>query len=181
MAEDLGPKFGHSQDGGMTFLNREIVDRLKKARDVIFNTDNTCSAADVHDLRIIVRETISYMTAVLIQKLIDSMVIGERLSRIIVVFLFCLPQLFVPLSLEYDTVEEKQQAVELMAFATLPRIKTCGHEVEYETLHADLVTDKFDDDMFVVIMTTLERHYNCLGLTCDDIGRHAEDGICPGK
>lgn len=77
MAEELGPKFGHNQDGGMTFLNRKIVDRLKKARDIIYNTDNSCSALDVHDLRIIVRETISYMTAVLIQSLIDSMIVGE--------------------------------------------------------------------------------------------------------
>jgi len=78
MAEELGPKFGHSQDGGMTYLNRKIVDRLVKARDIISNTTNTCSAADVHDLRIIVRETISYMTAVLIQSLVDSMITGER-------------------------------------------------------------------------------------------------------
>lgn len=77
MAEELGPKFGHNQDGGMTFLNRKIVDRLKKARDIIYNTDNSCNPADVHDLRIIVRETISYMTTVLIQSLIDSMIRGE--------------------------------------------------------------------------------------------------------
>ena len=77
MAEELGPKFGHAQDGGMTYLNRKIVDRFKNAQDIISNTGNTCSEADVHDLRIIVRETISYMTAVLVQNLIDSMIIGE--------------------------------------------------------------------------------------------------------
>ena len=89
MAEELGPKFGHIEDGGMTYLNRKIVDRLKRAQNIISDNDNTCSAADVHDLRIIVRETISYMTAVLIQSLIDSMVIGERISRILRVHVLC--------------------------------------------------------------------------------------------
>ncbi len=76
MAEDLGPNFGHTQVDGMTLLNRKIVDRLKKARDIVFDTQNTCTDVETHDLRIIVKETVSYMTAVLIQGLIESM-LGE--------------------------------------------------------------------------------------------------------
>ncbi len=78
---------------------------------------------------------------------------------------------------EYDTVEEKQQVVELMAFATLPRIKTCGHEAAYEMLQADLIRDRFNSDMFMNITTTLQSHYNCLGLSCDDVGRHIQDSL----
>ena len=95
MAEELGPKFGHAQEGGMTYLNRKIVNRFKNARDIIFNTDNTCSEADVHDLRIIVRETISYMTAVLVQSLIDSMIIGESTFVLEVYFSLHCRNLFV--------------------------------------------------------------------------------------
>ena len=81
MAEELGPKFLHDQDGGMTYLNRRILDRLKKARDLTSNTETSCGYADVHDLRLYVKETVSYMTAVLIQSLIDSM-IGESCVRL---------------------------------------------------------------------------------------------------
>ena len=80
MAEELGPKFLHDQDGGMTYLNRRILDRLKDARDLTSNTETSCGYADVHDLRLYVKETVSYMTAVLIQSLIDSM-IGESCFR----------------------------------------------------------------------------------------------------
>ena len=77
MAEQLGPKFGHTQIGGMTSLNRQIVDRIKKAQDIISLEQKACDNDQVHDLRIIVKEIISYMTAVLIQNLINSMLDGE--------------------------------------------------------------------------------------------------------
>lgn len=76
MAENLGPKFGHTAIDGMTVLNREIVDRLNKAQGIIKASDNKCNSKQTHDLRIIVKETISYMTAVLLQSLLDDM-LGE--------------------------------------------------------------------------------------------------------
>lgn len=76
MAEELGPRFSHGQDGGMTFLNRKIVDRFTEARAIASNGGTSCSNSDVHDLRRIVKETVSYMTAILIQSLIDSL-LGE--------------------------------------------------------------------------------------------------------
>lgn len=96
-------------------------------------------------------------------------------------FFFCcvIHYLFVTVTLDYDTVVEKQQVVELMAFATLPRIKTCGHEAAYEMLQADLIRYKFQDEMLFDIMTTLQSQYNCLGMTCDDVGRHTEDSMSP--
>lgn len=76
MAEELGPKFGHDDIGGMSFLNRQIVDRLIKARNII-GTVNKCDDQQVRDMRINVKEIVSYMTAVLMQTLIDSMLVGE--------------------------------------------------------------------------------------------------------
>lgn len=98
-----------------------------------------------------------------------------------IIFIFCcvIHNLFVTVALEYSSVAEKQQMVELMAFATLPRIKTCGHEAAYEMLQADLIRDKFQDEMLVNITTTLQSQYNCLGMTCDDVGRHTEDSMSP--
>jgi len=150
MTEELGPKFGHSLDGGMTFLNRQIVNRLKQARDIISNNKNICNNAEVHDLRIIVKETVSFMTAVLIQSFIDSM-------------------------LDDTVIKEKQEAVELMSFATLPHIKTCGHESVYESIYDNLIRGGFDEDMIPNAVTILQSHYNCLGLSCDDVGRHTKD------
>lgn len=65
--------------------------------------------------------------------------------------------------------------VELMSFATLPLIKMCGHEAIYEIFYDDLVSSSFDDDMIGDIVTTLQSHYNCLGLSCGEVGRHTKD------
>ena len=80
---------------------------------------------------------------------------------------------------DFDTVEEKQQVVELMAFATLPRIKICGHDKIYDALQGDLIADRYSEEMFVDIMTKLQSHYNCLKLSCEDIGRHTQDSTSP--
>jgi len=147
MAEVLGPKFSQGQDGGMTYLNRKIVDRLIKARDIISSNQNVCSYADVLKLRILVKETVSYMIAVLFQSLIDSMLAT------------------------FD--DSAKKTVELMAFATLPHIKSCGHHVMFDELKGYLVS-AFDDDGDKIASTiqTLQSHYNCLGLSCSDVGRH---------
>jgi hypothetical protein len=64
----------------------------------------------------------------------------------------------------------RNEVVELLAFAVLPHIKTCGHEVNYNELHDDLIP--LNEDMISSIIGTLQSHYNCLGLSCDDVGRH---------
>jgi len=147
MAEQLGPKFGQVQVDSMTLLNRNIVDRLNKAQGIILKSDNKCDNIAVHDLRIIVKETVSYMTAVLIQSFIDSM-LGE------------------------SPIREKQEMVELMSFAVLPHIKACGHEAASEKLYNDLVGGGFEERMSSDTLSVLQSHYNCLGLSCGEIGRH---------
>lgn len=87
MAENLGPTFGHSQIDGMTFLNRQIVDRFNKAKGIISSSQNECDYTQAHDLRIIVKETISYMTAVLIQGLIGSMFGEFKILLLLVIYL----------------------------------------------------------------------------------------------
>ena len=77
MAEELGPKFGHQQIHGMTYLNRQIIDRFKSAQEYFQDKTNSCQSKNaLGGLRIIVRGIVSYMTAVLIQQLIFVMV-GE--------------------------------------------------------------------------------------------------------
>ncbi len=77
MAEELGPKFGHEQMKGMTYLNRQIIDRFNSAQEYHQDKANSCQSKNaLGGLRIIVKEIVSYMTAVLIQQLIFAMV-GE--------------------------------------------------------------------------------------------------------
>ena len=64
--------------------------------------------------------------------------------------------------------------VKLMAFAVLPQIKSCGHDAVYEKLYDDLVGGGFEEDMIADTLSILQSHYNCLGLTCDEVGRHTE-------
>lgn len=61
-----------------------------------------------------------------------------------------------------------------MAFATLPHIKTCGHEATYDELYNNLVGSGYTDDMMEHTVTVLQSHLNCLGLTCADLGRHTK-------
>jgi hypothetical protein len=63
-----------------------------------------------------------------------------------------------------------------MAFATLPHIKTCGHEVMFDDLHKKLIQEFSSEDEIYAIIENIQSHYNCLGLSCDDVGSHNRDG-----
>jgi len=147
MAENLGPRFGHQQMNGMTYLNRQIIDRLNSAQVYHQDKANSCQSKNaLGGLRVIVKEIVSYMTAVLIQKLIVAMV-------------------------DYPNSSSTQEdMVELMSFAVLPRIMGCGHEELYYDLYEKLATRSFDKSSIPFATTAIHSHLNCLGLSCDDIG-----------
>ncbi len=63
-----------------------------------------------------------------------------------------------------------------MAFATLPHIKTCGHEVMFDNLHEKLIEELSGEDDIYAIIENIQSHYNCLGLSCDDVGSHNREG-----
>lgn len=75
LAEELGVHFSH--DGGeyMTTLNREIISRMSFAQATYFVNSTRCKtdANAVTEVRKLVKEITSYMTAVLIQGFIHSM------------------------------------------------------------------------------------------------------------
>lgn len=125
MAEQLGPKFGHGNIDGMIYLNRMIVDRLVAGRDIISKNNNMCSEQDTLDLRIITRETISYMTAVLIQGMIDA-VFGELIWD--GMFSYLQNHLLIAKFTGSSSEERTKERAELFGFAVLPRIIACGHE-----------------------------------------------------
>lgn len=58
-----------------------------------------------------------------------------------------------------------------MAFATLPHIKTCGHEVTFDDLHNTLIKG-FGENVISATIETYQSYYNCLGLSCDDVGSY---------
>ena len=126
MAEQLGPKFGHGTISDMIYLNRMIVDRLVAGSNIISKNNNVCSERDALDLRIITKETISYMTAVLIQGMIDA-VFGELLEYGMLSSAEILAHCQVRIA---GSSSEKitKERTELIGFAVLPRIRTCGHE-----------------------------------------------------
>ena len=49
---------------------------------------------------------------------------------------------------------------------------SCGHEVEYANLYVKLVDDGFEESMISDVLSVVQSHYNCLGLSCNDVGRH---------
>ena len=124
MAEQLGPKFGHGNINEMIYLNRMIVDRLVAGRDIIAMNNNNCSEQDTLDLRIITKETISYMTAVLIQGMIDA-VFGELIED---GMLSSANHSLITGFTGSSSEDRTKERTELFGFAVLPRIMTCGHE-----------------------------------------------------
>ena len=177
MAEELGPKFGHEQINGMTYLNRQIVDRFKKGQIYHQDKTNSCKIKNaLGDLRIIVNEIVAYMTAVLIQQLIYAL-IGELiyiyiypetlsccllLVSLIVFILFFL--------LDNSDSSAQEDMIELMSFAVLPRIMACGHEMLYDDIYNKLATRNFDESSLPFATTAIHSHLSYLRLTCDDIG-----------
>ena len=67
---------------------------------------------------------------------------------------------------------KKEAFVELYAFAILPHISRCGHEDLKDSLYEDLVVGEFNQEMIPSIIGALHDQLNCLGLKCEDIGRH---------
>jgi hypothetical protein len=76
LAETLGEQFSHTDGESMTTLNREIISRLNLAQTTYFVNSSKCTTDSnaVTELRKLVKEITSYMTAVLIQGFIHSMV-----------------------------------------------------------------------------------------------------------
>lgn len=75
LAEQLGEKFSHTETDYMTTLNREIISRLNLAQTTYFVNSGRCTTDGnaLTGLRKLVKEITSYMTAVLIQGFIHSM------------------------------------------------------------------------------------------------------------
>lgn len=115
MAEELGPKFGHKPMNGMTYLNRQIIDRFKKAQEYHKDKTNSCKSKNaLGGLRIIVKEIVSYMTAVLIQQLINVMVgklniltRSEYIHSFRVAYYCCLPCAIFSLQIILTRVHKK--------------------------------------------------------------------------
>ena len=75
---------------------------------------------------------------------------------------------------------KKEAWVELYSFAVLPHIARCGHEDMKESLYNDLVFGTYHPTQTPAIIDVLHNQLNCLGLKCDDIGRHVlADGTYP--
>ena len=66
----------------------------------------------------------------------------------------------------------EEDMVELASFAVLPRIMTCGHEMLYDDLYSKVGSRNFDKSDIPSVTSAIHSHLNCLGLTCDDIGKH---------
>ena len=75
LAEELGENFAHKNGEYMTKLNQSIISRLNLAQTTFFVNSSRCKTdvKAVATLRKIFKEVISYMTAVLIQGFIHSM------------------------------------------------------------------------------------------------------------
>eukprot|EP00804_Cyclotella_cryptica_P018112 CCRYP_005898-RB/>CCRYP_005898-RB protein AED:0.02 eAED:0.02 QI:1433/1/1/1/0.93/0.88/17/82/2547 len=149
MAEELGGYFSQKDGDYMTTLNSEIISRLNLAQTTFFVNNTRCKSDGnaVKVLRKLVNEIVSYMTAVIIQGLIHSM-------------------------LEENNAKDKATFVELYYFAFLPHIARCGHDGLKDSLYNDLVVGNFNPFFAPDVIDSIHSQLNCLGLQCEDIGRH---------
>jgi hypothetical protein len=70
-------------------------------------------------------------------------------------------------------VDSDEDMVELLSFAVLPRIMACGHEMLYDDLYEKLATRNFEKGSIPFATSAIHSHLSCIGLSCDDIGKHA--------
>lgn len=68
--------------------------------------------------------------------------------------------------------DKKAAWVELYGFAFMPHIARCGHDDLKQSLYDDIIEGSFDASQAPDIIDALHRQLNCLGLKCEDIGRH---------
>lgn len=107
LAEQLGPYFSQKDGDYMATLNREIISRLNLAQATFFVDSTRCKTDgnSVKMLRKLVKEIIAYMTAVIIQGFIHSM-----LGKCPVVYLFDQPMLLIaPLTVSFVSSEYTQK------------------------------------------------------------------------
>lgn len=172
LAEQMGEQFSHKDAGDeyMTTLNREIISRLNLAQTTYFVNNGRCTTDSnaVKELRKLVKETISYMTALLIQGFIHSMLGAYPL---LVSYMFH-PAFLIFFHLVKENNNKKEAWVELYSFAFLPHFARCGHEDLKDSLYSDLVVGTYHESQTPDIIDALHKQLNCLGLKCEDIGRH---------
>ncbi|KAL7522638.1 hypothetical protein ACHAWX_007338 [Stephanocyclus meneghinianus] len=149
LAEQLGPYFSQKDGDYMATLNSEIISRLNLAQTTFFVDSTRCKTDgnSVKMLRKLVKEIVSYMTAVIIQGFIHSM-------------------------LEENGTKDKGTFVELYFLSFLPHIARCGRDDLKDSLYDDLVVRSFNPFFSPNIIDSIHSLLNCLGLRCKDIGRH---------
>ena len=69
----------------------------------------------------------------------------------------------------YHLHQEEHTFIELYAFSIMPLIAGCN-PASYNLLKHLLVDQRFKIDDLDAVMRALENSYNCLGITCDDVG-----------
>ena len=54
---------------------------------------------------------------------------------------------------------------------------TCGHHKDYRKLCTILIDNNFEESMTQEILSIVQSHYNCIGLSCDDMGFHRDAAL----
>lgn len=142
LAEDGSKMFDVEMLGGQSRANRKVVKYFKEAAFQL-SVSGACSQSDftISSLGVTIQKLVSQMIVPLIQHLIFFLKTGDR------------------------------QRVEVYSYAVIPLISPCS-PAAYEYLKKNLITELPYDALDVDdIIKALQSTYNCLGLTCNDIGK----------
>lgn len=135
-------------DSGHAFANHEIIRLSEPAVDLLMN--DMCA-----ETRVYMEEIVDHMTSVLVQALLRS-TYDTSTSR----------------TEELDATAKNVARGEAAAYAAavLPILHNCSASdaaVVYEQLEYD---NKDQDRDYVAIKSILENHYECMGITCEQVG-----------
>jgi len=147
MTERIAGKFGQ-QGNGEAPANAKIIDMMNSMKDDYFLAGECGNDATAFQyLRVIVDKIIAQMTVPLIQKLIDSM------------------------------QDVNEYAVELYGVSLIGLVAGCSDSV-YNGLLDNFVPLKYTDaSKFDEILGMLQSTYDCLGVSCRDIGAYMTDVV----
>ena len=145
LTQVAGELFGTISFGSEARANSELVELYHSGRAFLAFPDScTGQAGDIafNELHIIANKMVSRMMIPLIQMLIHSLREGDT------------------------------DRIKIYSVAVVPQISACS-DMDHAFLKSVLIDgDDYKNDMFYTILHTLQKNFDCLGISCDDVGAY---------
>eukprot|EP00814_Leptocylindrus_danicus_P009713 CAMPEP_0116007352 /NCGR_PEP_ID=MMETSP0321-20121206/2251_1 /TAXON_ID=163516 /ORGANISM="Leptocylindrus danicus var. danicus, Strain B650" /LENGTH=764 /DNA_ID=CAMNT_0003476037 /DNA_START=21 /DNA_END=2316 /DNA_ORIENTATION=- len=144
LAQRAGELFGTNVDGGEAKVNTEIIELYHEGRSVLAFSDS-CTGSENDDALARLHSVANRIHARMMIPLMQMLIHGMR--------------------------EQDIGRVGIYARAVVPQISACS-ESRYQFLKSTLIDNDYTHDLFLDVLHALQRSFDCLGFSCEDIGAY---------